>query len=272
MLTLLILASTAFSTDYIQSASGIDFSSTEIAGTDTAYVSCVRITCYDRLVSGTAFLHSSGCFITAAHVVSGSSPDSVFILLPDGTGVPIRSISVSNDLDLAVVYPARVVTGPSLAIAEEDTLEIGSQVVTWGFPAGYNGLYPMLTVGYLSGIDIININAYGIKKWVINAAFNSGNSGGPLVNVNSGEVIGVVSSKVAPLPRYIEEALDVLSNDTHGMQHNCLSANGNIVSVTEGQLVEEILSYLRSQTQLVIGHAVMLDDLRSFLTEQGIQP
>ncbi len=56
------------------------------------------------------------------------------------------------------------------------------------------------------------------------------------------------------------------------MQHNCLSANGNIVSVTEGQLVEEILSYLRSQTQLVIGHAVMLDDLRSFLTEQGIQP
>ncbi len=43
VLTLLILAGTAFSTDYIQSASGIDFSSTEIAGTDTAYVSCVRI-------------------------------------------------------------------------------------------------------------------------------------------------------------------------------------------------------------------------------------
>jgi hypothetical protein len=37
-------------------------------------------------------------------------------------------------------------------------------------------------------------------------------------------------------------------------------------------VIAEVLEYLRKQTQLVIGHAVILGDLRSFLKENDIEP
>jgi hypothetical protein len=42
--------------------------------------------------------------------------------------------------------------------------------------------------------------------------------------------------------------------------------------MSEAQVVEYVLEYLRSQTQLVIGYAVTVIDLRSFLGSQGLAP
>ena len=48
--------------------------------------------------------------------------------------------------------------------------------------------------------------------------------------------------------------------------------DGSKEQISEAQVTEEILQYLRSQTQLVIGHAVVAKDLRSFLKTNGIDP
>ena len=51
-----------------------------------------------------------------------------------------------------------------------------------------------------------------------------------------------------------------------------MSVNGQTKNVSEAQIVAEILQFLRGQTQLVVGHAVILDDLKAFLSSQGLTP
>jgi len=46
--------------------------------------------------------------------------------------------------------------------------------------------------------------------------------------------------------------------------------DGSKVAYTEGQLVGEVLQYLRGQVQLVIGYAVAPDDLLKFLKARNV--
>jgi hypothetical protein len=127
---------------------------------------------------------------------------------------------------------------------------------------------PLLTVGHLAGGESIN----GIRRYVVNAAFNSGNSGGPRLHLETGTVIGVAASKLAPLPPEIQSVLGQLAQQKFGMQWTRTLPDGTTQPISETQIVVEVLQFLRSQTQLVIGHAVVLDDLRSFLVNQGLTP
>lgn len=147
------------------------------------------------------------------------------------------------------------------------------QVSTWGFPGGYRGVIPMLSVGYLSGMDG-RMLASGklIQQWVVNAAFNSGNSGGPLIQIETGEVIGVVSSKLAPVSEQTMSILKILEIQKFGMQYEAKDANGQPISFSEAQLVGTVLEELRRQVQLVIGYAVRVEDMRTFLKARGIDP
>jgi hypothetical protein len=111
-----------------------------------------------------------------------------------------------------------------------------------------------------------------INRLVLNAAFNSGNSGGPLIRVEDGEVIGVVISKMAPMPPEIGSALAALKSQSFGLGYTHRRPDGSIAQVSEAQVVETVLEYLRSQTQLVIGHATEAGALREFLTKNGIEP
>lgn len=158
-----------------------------------AVQSVLRIICTQSNSSGTGFLHKSGNLITAAHVVSGCSQP--IILQPNGTQIVGSVKAQDDDLDLALIEPATKIDAPALAISMKSDLQIGTQVTTWGYPGGYFGRAPMLSVGYLSGLDARKHDSGKIvSQWVVNAAFNSGNSGGPLLQLESGEVIGVVSS------------------------------------------------------------------------------
>jgi len=57
-----------------------------------------------------------------------------------------------------------------------------------------------------------------------------------------------------------------------GMCYTMTLPDGSTHNLVEGQIVASILNELRAQVQLVIGYAVLLDDLRSFLAAHGIDP
>jgi hypothetical protein len=106
----------------------------------------------------------------------------------------------------------------------------------------------------------------------VNAAFNSGNSGGPLVDVETGDVIGIVDSKLAPISPQTASALNALQSQISGMVYQATGPDGKQTSVSEAQVVALILNELRQQTQLVIGMAVLPTDLKKFLKAQNVDP
>jgi S1-C subfamily serine protease len=211
--------------------------------------------------------------VTAAHVVQGCQVTNLILLGASLQSVNVTGVEADDDLDLAVLTLASTIQGSTLDLSLEDKSPVGIQVIAWGFPAGYIGVSPLLSVGYLAGVNLVRTDSGKlVKKLVVNAAFNQGNSGGPVVNAEDGSVIGVVSSKLAPLPDHIENILNVLENLQTGLMHTAKKADGTEIEVSQGRLIGIALQYLRSQTQLVIGHAVPVKDVREFLKKAGINP
>lgn len=233
-----------------------------------AMSSVFRISCPEPPSSGTGFLYRTGNVITAAHVVEKCKPEHITILLSNGKKISVSKIRLDSDIDVALLTPSTKIDGEAIPFNSIGDFKVGTQVVTWGFPEGYRSLKPLLSVGYLSGIDYEKTHEEKmIKRYVVNAAFNSGNSGGPLIDVQSSTIIGVVVSKLAPMPDNIESALQAMKKTKSGLQYSATFKDGTRKSLSEAQVIEEVLQFLRSQTQLVVGYAVTSEDLRSFLAE-----
>jgi S1-C subfamily serine protease len=238
---------------------------------DIATHAVVRLICVAQDSAGTGFLHKSGNILTADHVIRGCAAPE--IILPTGVRIQATVLAEDQDHDLALVKPATPISATPLALAAGNNFKVGAQVSTWGFPAGYSGLVPMLSVGYLAGINAFQVRPGTIiHQWVVNAAFNGGNSGGPLIHIETGQVFGVVSSKLAPISRESAEILQVLENQKFGMQYNGTKPDGTPITFSEAQLVGKVLNELRRQVQLVIGQAVLLEDIKAFLVANKIEP
>lgn len=209
-------------------------------GGQVAIQSVVRVLCPKEDSAGTGFLHKSGRIITAEHVVRGCSE----ILVLPATG-PLTKASVlakDADADLALLGLDSPLALPALPISKRTDFTIGTQVSTWGFPGGYVGRAPLLSVGYLAGLDGTRAPAGRIiRQWIVNAAFNRGNSGGPLLHIETGEVIGVVSSKLAPISPTAKSALDALVNQKSGFVYEATRPDGSKATFSEGQVVGLVL-------------------------------
>jgi hypothetical protein len=225
------------------------------------------VLCPAKSSSGSGFIHVSGRVVTAAHVVAGCAATEIVLLPADNKPVKVTAVVADAALDLALLTPEKQM-GPGLQL-RNGPLSIGLPVAAWGFPGGYPGLRPLLTMGHLAGEAPAQPNG-PVRLW-INGAFNSGNSGGPLVLAETGEVVGVVAAKLAPIPPIIEQALDVMSKQRSGVVYN-VTNNGKTEHVSEAQVVAAVLQYLRGQTQLVIGMAVPGGGVAAFMQANNVTP
>ena len=240
---------------------------------DAARRGVLRVYCRTTSLAGTSFLHKSGKVITAAHIVAGCQPSDLFLVTSLGQVIKVAAVQEDDAKDVALITPLTAVPGKPLTLATSAVPTLGMQVTTWGYPGGYDGLLPLLSVGYFSGVQEFQTPQQGaVIRWVINAAFNGGNSGGPVLSVEDGRVIGVVSSKLAPLPPEISQILELLRKQTYGLIYEGTRADGSKISLSEAQIIVEVLQYLRSQVQLVVGYAVSIQDVGAFLTANGVTP
>ena len=146
---------------------------------------------------GTGVIFSEdGYIITNYHVISGCSACTVWVTDSYGvdTEYPAKLVGYDEDNDLAVLKIAAI----ELPVAEfgvSDDLEVGDRVYAIGNPLGLE-LRNTLTDGLVSAIDR-DVDVDGVTMTLIqtNAALNSGNSGGPLIN-QYGQVVGINTIKM----------------------------------------------------------------------------
>ena len=145
-----------------------------------------------ELGSGSGVIYSEdGYIITNYHVIEDAT--SVVVTLSDEQEYEAVIIGADEASDLAVL---KIDAGRKLPAAEfgsSSELQIGELVVAIGNPLGYDNT---VTDGIVSGLNR-QLSDYTDEMTLIqtNAAINSGNSGGALVN-GRGEVIGINSAKL----------------------------------------------------------------------------
>jgi S1-C subfamily serine protease len=132
---------------------------------------------------------TSGDIVTNAHVVEGAS--SIVVTFADGSTATARLVGSDASTDLAVI---RVDVAASrlhpLTLADSSAVQVGDAVVAIGSPFGYT---ESITSGIVSAVgrEIEAPNGAAITNAIqTDAAINSGNSGGPLMDAGGG-VIGV---------------------------------------------------------------------------------
>ena len=143
----------------------------------------------DQPVGGSGvFISEEGYVITNNHVVENARRLSV--ILANGTELPATLIGTEKYADLAVLKIDGEV--PAVAnLGNSDGLKPGETVIAIGSPLG--DFKNTVTVGVVSatGRMIDTGQGYEIEGLIqTDAAINSGNSGGPLINL-AGEVIGI---------------------------------------------------------------------------------
>ena len=145
----------------------------------------------DAQVSGSGFIVSDeGYIITNNHVITDADANSLYVVLSDGTELTAQLVSRDIYADLAVLK----VEGSMPAVAslgDSEDLKPGETVIAIGSPLGT--FRNSVTVGVISatGRTLDTGEGYNMENLIqTDAAINSGNSGGPLVNL-AGEVIGV---------------------------------------------------------------------------------
>lgn len=146
----------------------------------------------DLLGSGFLF-DDKGDIITNGHVVAGA--DKVTVKMADSTIYDGTVIGKSADIDVALIRVAALAGKTPLVIAKDKTCEIGDEVVALGSPLG---LQNSATTGIISGVNRdFSIDQYKYSGvYQISAPIAPGNSGGPLLDKKTGEVVGINSAKV----------------------------------------------------------------------------
>ena len=144
------------------------------------------------MAAGSGFaISADGYIVTNNHVVDNA--DKVTVVFEDGEEMTATVVGTDAKTDLAVVKVDDVTDLPFVRLSANE-VRVGEWVVAVGNPFGLGGT---VTAGIVSarGRDIAG-SAYG-DFLQIDAAVNTGNSGGPAFDLN-GEVVGVNTAIFSP--------------------------------------------------------------------------
>ena len=147
---------------------------------------------FKGLGSGVIIDAKQGYIVTNNHVIEGA--DEILIGLHDGREVEAKLIGTDAESDIALLQiKAKNLT--ALKRADSDKLQVGDFAVAIGNPFG---LGQTVTSGIVSAMGRSGLGIEMLENFIqTDAAINSGNSGGALVNLN-GELIGINTAIVAP--------------------------------------------------------------------------
>ena len=152
---------------------------------------------YVEGIGSGSVVSKDGYIVTNSHVVSDGEAKEINVLFNNGETAPAELIWNDASLDLAVIKVASDNKNlKAIDIGDSDEIGVGDRVVAIGNPLGFE-LQSTVTSGIISGLNrSVSFNT-GVQMdglMQTDAAINSGNSGGALLN-SKGELIGINTAK-----------------------------------------------------------------------------
>lgn len=147
---------------------------------------------FSGLGSGVIIDAAKGYIVTNNHVVQDA--DKILVRLKDGRSFDAKKLGTDPQSDIALlqIEADKLVQIP---LADSDKLRVGDYAIAIGNPFG---LEQTVTSGIVSSLGRSGLNMDGFEDFIqTDAAINSGNSGGALVNLR-GELIGINTAILGP--------------------------------------------------------------------------
>jgi S1-C subfamily serine protease len=139
---------------------------------------------------GSGFIISdNGYILTNHHVIN--SAEKIEVVFDNGFSFEAKAIRSNENADVAVIKISGSGFKPLTLNATENLATVGTEVIAIGTPENIK-LGQTVTKGIVSGKREFDEKIY----LQTDVAINSGNSGGPLLNISTGEVIGIVAAKI----------------------------------------------------------------------------
>ena len=231
-----------------------------------------------KVGSGTGFM-LDGYLVTNNHVVQ--TPNDIHFLLRFFDSDPknltdgylyknsdfmsfCKTGSMEEAYDFAVfdvpILKAR--DANQLTFGDPDKKRQGEEVMFLGYPLEHNNLVVhkgIISSLYLSGSS----NTEMIQ---IDASVNQSNSGGPLIDPDTGKVIGIISRKATGLSKMFNELNEVFDKNIEALKHakNIMSLGGfdPVAAFEAGQNQMKMLSKeIQRSANVGIGYAISIKHL-----------
>lgn len=145
----------------------------------------------DFTMTGSGFLYNNkGDIITNAHVIKDA--DVIYVRTANAHIYPAAIVGMSDETDVAVIRVPQLVQESYLSVERELTPEIGDEIIALGSPHGFQNT---VTLGIISGTERnFSVDGFDYNNvFQISAQITHGNSGGPLIDRTTGNVIGINS-------------------------------------------------------------------------------
>ncbi|MCD8145572.1 MAG: trypsin-like peptidase domain-containing protein [Oscillospiraceae bacterium] len=188
----------------------------------------VSIICYQDDISGTSgtgiIFSSDGYIVTNEHVIEDAV--ECYVILEDGSYYTAMLVGMDEESDLAVLKIDA--TGLTTAqFGDSDELVVGNACVAIGNPLGetFRGT---MTTGIISALNRnVEVNGYTMTLIQTDCAINSGNSGGPLIDMY-GQVVGICNMKMMSTETTVEGLGFAIPSNTIKTVVNKLIATGEV--------------------------------------------
>ena len=197
---------------------------------------------YSALSMGTGWALTHRHIVTNFHVIDGMR--NLRIVTGSQKEIPVKLVIADEKNDLAVLSiednKTRIKPLP-LALTKP---RLGSPVFTVGYPhPNLMGTSPKLTSGIINATNGLADDPRTIQ---VSVPVQSGNSGGPLLNMR-GEVVGVITSKLSA-QKMFEWTGDIPQNVNYAIKINRLSS---------------LISDLETDEQVIAGGTKQIQDLET---------
>jgi len=201
--------------------------------------------------SGSGFVVSKdGVVITNSHVLLSDDPASVIIRFSDGTEKSCVDILFRDQAHDFAILRIEKEDYSFLTLGGYDRVEEGDQIYFCGYPLHSD--YHTIHGGNVSA----KFTDENINVIQIDGSVNSGNSGGPLINMKN-EVVGIVSRKAGRLDKELETLAEGPAPGARVL----------IAGVDPVSTAKKTIEFIRDYSSVGIGFAFSIEYVKSKLNE-----
>lgn len=148
---------------------------------------------FQGLGSGVIIDAKKGHILTNHHVINNA--EKIHVQLHDGREYEATVVGSDSMSDVALLQLEKAENLTEINFANSDELRVGDFAIAIGNPFG---LGQTVTSGIISALGRTGLNLDNLENFIqTDAAINSGNSGGALVNLN-GDLVGINTAILGP--------------------------------------------------------------------------